>query len=138
MQAIDALASTRDSMTVRTVFGEPITQNGVTVVPVARVRGAGGGGHGEGPAGSASEPPDGTAAEQPAMPAPAGKRAGKGTGEGLGFSLRATPVGVFIIKDGKVSWQPAVDVNRLALGGQIVGAIALLTIRAIVKARGAR
>jgi hypothetical protein len=34
-----------------------------------------------------------------------------------------------------VSWRPAVDLNRIVLGGQIVAIVALLTIRAIVKAR---
>lgn len=32
-------------------------------------------------------------------------------------------------------WRPAVDLNRIVLGGQIVAVFALLTIRAIVKAR---
>jgi hypothetical protein len=34
-----------------------------------------------------------------------------------------------------VSWRPAVDINRIMLGSQVVMAIALLTIRTIVKAR---
>jgi hypothetical protein len=34
-----------------------------------------------------------------------------------------------------VSWRPAVDVNKIILGGQVVAVVALLTIRAIVKAR---
>nr|BFE80314.1 hypothetical protein GCM10020093_029150 [Planobispora longispora] len=40
---------------------------------------------------------------------------------------------MFVIKDGDVRWQPAVDVNRIVLGGQIVGVILLLTARAIVR-----
>ena len=39
----------RDVMNVGLVFGEPIHQNGVTVVPVAAVRGGGGGGGGPDP-----------------------------------------------------------------------------------------
>jgi len=34
-----------------------------------------------------------------------------------------------------MTWRPAVDLNRIVLGGQIVAVFALLTIRAIVKAR---
>jgi hypothetical protein len=44
-------------------------------------------------------------------------------------------VGAFFLKDGKVSWRPAVDVNKIVLGGQVVAIVALLTIRAIVKSR---
>jgi hypothetical protein len=38
-------------------------------------------------------------------------------------------------REGELSWRPAVDVNRIVLGGQVVAIIALLTVRAIVKAR---
>src|SRR3990170_1332550 len=45
--------SFQERLTVHTAYGEPITSNGVTVVPVARVRfgfgGGGGGGTGSGP-----------------------------------------------------------------------------------------
>ncbi|HEX5504432.1 MAG TPA: hypothetical protein VFW96_17545 [Thermomicrobiales bacterium] len=37
-----------------------------------------------------------------------------------------------------MSWQPAVDVNRVILGGQLVAVVLILAIRAIVKARAAR
>ena len=52
-----------------------------------------------------------------------------------GFGLTARPVGAFIIRDGELSWRPAVDVNRIALGGQVVVIVALLTVRAIVRSR---
>jgi hypothetical protein len=39
------------------------------------------------------------------------------------------------MRDGDVSWRPAVDVNRMILGGQIVVIVALLLVRAIVKRR---
>ena len=44
----------------------------------------------------------------------------------------------YVIKGGDVSWSPAVDVNRIILGGPIVAIVAPLTARAIVKARGRR
>ena len=34
-------------------------------------------------------------------------------GEGGGFGLIARPAGAYVIKQGRVVWRPAVDVNRL-------------------------
>lgn len=95
------------------VFGAPIKEDGVTVVPVARVGGGGGGGRGTG------MPKDG--------------RQQSGIGGGLGVA--AKPLGVFVIKDGKVAWRPAVDVNKVILGGQLVAMTALLVLRALIKSR---
>lgn len=61
-----------------------------------------------------------------------GGESGSGSG---GFGLRATPAGVYVIKDGKVDWQPAVDVNRAILGGQIVAIVLFLTIRGIIRSQ---
>jgi uncharacterized spore protein YtfJ len=105
------LAQARDTITVKRVFGEPIEKNGVTVIPVAKVAGGGGGG------GGSSTAEDG------------------GSGSGGGFGVGATPAGVFVIKGDAVIWQPALDLNRVILGGQIVAIVLLLTIRAIANAR---
>ena len=40
----------KDIVTVKRVFGEPIVHDGLTLIPVAKVRGAGGGASGEGEA----------------------------------------------------------------------------------------
>ena len=37
--------------------------------------------------------------------------------------LRAKPAGVFVIKDGKATWQPAVDGQRTAMMGILVGLV---------------
>ncbi|MEU8379640.1 spore germination protein GerW family protein [Streptosporangium sp. NPDC048865] len=105
----------RDSATVTRVFGEPITQGGVTVIPVARVGGGGGGGGGRQEGG-----------ENP------------GEGSGGGFGAAATAAGVYVIKDGQVSWQPAIDYNKIILGGQVVAVVALLTLRAFARRRARR
>ena len=119
MDKVEAiLAQTRDAMTVKRVFGDPIERDGVTVIPVARVCGGGGGG------GSTH----GAAEEQ------GGSHETMGGG-GVGFGLSATPAGVYVIKNGEVSWEPAVDVNRIVMGGQIVGAIALLLIFRYLRGR---
>ena len=52
--------------------------------------------------------------------------------------MNTKPFGVFVLKDGEVTWRPAVDVNRMILGGQLVVIAALLTVRAFVKARTVR
>jgi uncharacterized spore protein YtfJ len=93
---LDKLGAVKDTMTVSRVFGESYQVNGVTIVPVASVRGGGGGGGGEGSA-------------------PGGE--GTGTGAGLGFGVMVRPLGIYIVKDGEVSWQPAIDVLRLVAGG---------------------
>jgi uncharacterized spore protein YtfJ len=110
----DVIGQTRDALTVKRVFGDPYEKNGTTVIPAARVQGGGGGGEGRGPEGEG------------------------GSGEGGGFGLTARPVGAFVIRGDQVTWQPAVDVTRIVLGGQIVAVVALLTLRAVVKARSKR
>lgn len=106
MDVQDVMMHARDAFTVKRVFGEPYEKDGVTVIPVARVRGGAGGGEGEG------EP-------------------GEGKGSGGGFGMSAAPVGMYVIRDGHVRWRPAIDVGRIILGAQIVGGAvaALLAIR---------
>lgn len=112
-KTLELLEKLRGGMTARAVVAEPIRQDGLTVVPVARIAGGGGGGGGTAPGAEGEE----------------------GSGTGAGFGLSSRPVGVFVIKEGTVRWRPAIDVNLIVLGGQIVAVVALLTIRAIVKAR---
>ncbi|MBA3250698.1 MAG: sporulation protein [Geodermatophilaceae bacterium] len=102
------LGRVTDSVTVKRVFGEPIERDGALLVPVARVRGVvGGGGDGE---------PD-----------------AEGSGGGLGFTAR--PVGAYSVRAGAVSWHPALDLNRVILGGQLVVVALLLTVRSILQRR---
>ncbi|MEU8233258.1 spore germination protein GerW family protein [Actinoplanes sp. NPDC048967] len=111
---LDTLREAVDTVSVGKVFGAPITQGETIVLPVARIGGGAGGGSGTGPAGPGQE--------------------NGGTGGGLGMS--AKPLGVFVLRDGKVGWRPAVDVNRIIMGGQIVAVTALLVVRAVIAARG--
>lgn len=91
------IAGHRDVLTVKRVFGEAFERDGVTVIPAARVVGGGGGG--------AGESPDGT-----------------GQGMGTGFGMIARPAGAYVIKGDQVSWQPAVDVNRIVAGALALAA----------------
>jgi uncharacterized spore protein YtfJ len=109
MDLLEQIGKAEEAFTVRRVFGEPYEKDGVTVIPAARVQGAVGGGGGQAPGGEG--------------------------GTGTGFAMNAKPFGVFVMKDGQVTWRPAVDVNRMILGCQIVAIVALVVIRASVKAR---
>lgn len=108
----------RDLLTVRRVFGEPIQHGDVTLVPVARVSGGSGYGDGEG-----------------SVDGPGGKGPGAGSGSGGGFGVSVTPVGVYVVQGSDVTWQPAFDLNRVVLGGQVVGAIALLALARALRRR---
>ena len=56
-------------------------------------------------------------------------------GSGGGIGLTARGLGVFVAKDGAVTWRPAIDVNRVILGGQVVAVVAFLMPRALIQAR---
>lgn len=117
MNVIDMVADARDAVTVQKVFGEPIHEDGMIIIPVARIASGGGAGSGE------SGP---------------GQNGQSGAGSGGGFGLRGVPAGLFTIHNGEVRWQPAVDVNRAILGGQVVAVAALLVLRSYLKIRARR
>jgi len=108
----------RDLLTVRRVFGEPITTDGVTLVPVARVLGGSGYGDGDGEWKKMGQDEEGT-----------------GSGSGGGFGVGVSPVGVYVVRGSDVTWRPAMDLSRVILGGQVVGAIALLVLARIIRRR---
>jgi uncharacterized spore protein YtfJ len=109
MKVAELATTVRDAITVSRVFAEPYETDGVTVIAAATVVGGAGGGGGHDERGQ--------------------------EGEGGGFGVAARPAGAYVIKDGRVRWRPAVDVNRLfATIGSV--AIAYLFTRArIEKAR---
>jgi uncharacterized spore protein YtfJ len=108
------LDAVKDVMTVQRVFGEPTVVDGITVMPVAVVRGGGGAGGGGG-----------------SMP----EEEQQGEGAGMGFGLNARGLGVFAVKDGKVTWQPAVDVTRIVLGSQLVTLAAIVVVGSVLRHR---
>jgi uncharacterized spore protein YtfJ len=114
--ALTRLDAVRDLLTVKQVFGEMYEKDGVTIIPVAEVRGGGGGGGGEG----------------------GDEHQGQGSGSGIGFGIKVRPAGVFIVKDRDVTWMPAMDVTRIVLGGQLVALAALLVVRASLLRRRRR
>jgi uncharacterized spore protein YtfJ len=80
--------------TVKTVFGDPMTMNGRTIIPVANVRYAFGVGVGRGK----SE-----------------KQEGFGEGGGGGGGVRIRPVAILEVGDQETKVKPIPDVTRLAL-----------------------
>jgi uncharacterized spore protein YtfJ len=99
----EMVRGTQEALSVRRVYGDPIERDGTTVIPVAKVRGGGGGG---------------------------GDAENNGGG---GFGLTARPVGVFVIREGSVRWEPALDLNRIILGGQVVAIVMFLSLRVLFK-----
>lgn len=110
---LEEIRGTRDALSVRRVFGDAYTADGVTIIPAARIAGGGGGGGGEG---------SGDGDEQ-------------GQGFGTGFGLSARPVGVYEIRDGELTWKPAIDVDRVVRGFQILAAIAAICATLVVRRR---
>lgn len=108
MQVSEFIDSARDAMTVKCVFGEPFEKDGVTVITAAKIGGGAGGGGGD---------------------------TEDGAGSGGGFGLSAKPAGAYVVRDGDVTWQPAIDVNRIVMGAQIVAVVLLLVIGSIVRTR---
>lgn len=99
MDIKQTLSGAQEAISARRVYGEPYERNGLAVIPAASVQGGGGGGGTESEGGS-----DG----------------------GGGFGVSARPVGAYVIRDGEVSWKPAFDLNRVILGCQLLGLVALV------------
>ena len=56
----------------------------------------------------------------------------------VALGLVARPTGAWIVADGEVTWKPAVDVNRIVLGGQVLALAAILVLGRIVLAHSRR
>src|SRR4029077_11988063 len=104
MNVQEILEKAQDTVTVKRVYGAPIEKDGLTIILAASVSGGGGGGGG---------PAD--------------------SGGGVGYGVRARPGGAFVIKDGDVRWEPAIDATRLALRGMLVPIVGMIVARSIVK-----
>jgi uncharacterized spore protein YtfJ len=112
MHVEELISGARDVVSVKRVYGDPYEKNGLTVIPAATVRGGGGGGMGEAEDGE--------------------------TGGGGGFGVVARPSGAWVIENGDATWKPAVDVNKIVLGGQVIALTAILVTGRILFARTKR
>ncbi len=105
MKVDEMMKGTQDAISVGRVYGEAFEREGSTFIPVANVSGGGGGGADE---------------------------AGNGGG---GFGVMSSPAGMFVIRGGDATWKPALNINRIIAGGQIVAIVALMVLRSILKSR---
>ena len=103
MNVNEIVATAKDTITVKRIFGEPYTRDGVTVIPVAAVSGGFGAGAGTDEHGR--------------------------DGEGGGFGLSGRPVGALVVKNGDVTWRPFVDPARIVTAAAVVAVAYLLTRR---------
>ena len=113
-----------DRLGVGAVFGEPIREGGVTVVPVAEVRFGFGYGYGSG-RGRGEE-------------AEGGPNTDEGKGGGTGAGGRASAKGYIRIYGDEVSFEPVLDVTRLALAGIAFAAWSVFWIGRAMRAVGRR
>jgi uncharacterized spore protein YtfJ len=104
MNVDEMLTGVRDAMTVKRVYGDPIERDGVLAIPAAKVAGGGGGG------------------------------GDNENNAGGGFGVTARPAGAWIIRNGEVEWEPAIDATRIATMGMLVAIVFLWTVRSIAKA----
>lgn len=109
MKLTEVLSTAKDSITVKRVYGEPYEKDGLTVIPAAVVSGGAGGGGGHDEKGQ--------------------------EGEGGGFGVNGRPAGAYVIKDGQVSWRPAVDPNRIVMVVGLAVIAYLLSRPRMVRAR---
>jgi len=102
----ELLRGAQDAIAAKRVYGEPVERDGLTVIPAAAVRGGGAGG---------------------------GADTNNG---GAGFGVMARPIGAYVIGPGeKVEWKPAVDVQRLMAGWQVVAGLTVLAVRSLARSR---
>ncbi len=109
MNFAELIANAKESLSVQRVYGTPLEKDGVTVVPAAIVGGGGGGGSGHDEKGQ--------------------------EGEGGGFGVTARPAGAYVLAQGRLSWRPAVDVNRVVTVVGTVLAVYLLMRPRVIRAR---
>jgi uncharacterized spore protein YtfJ len=105
MDVEEMVAKSQDAATVGRVYGEPHEKDGTTVIPAAKVSARGGSGAARG-----------------------------GEHSGGGFRADAEPVGAFVIRNGEVEWKPVFDLSATVRRGQLVGAIALVVLWALIRA----
>jgi uncharacterized spore protein YtfJ len=113
---------------VRAVFGEPIERGGITIIPVARVRWAFGGGAGRGPI--AMGPGTGTDSS-PTQPTINEGLSGMGTGAGGGVT--ADPIGYLEIGPDGATFKPIASPMPSPGFMLAAGATAALVLRGLAR-----
>jgi uncharacterized spore protein YtfJ len=97
---------------VKTIFGDPVEKDGVTVIPVARARWGFGGGSNS----------DGNTREN---------QTGEGTSRGGGGRVTVSPAGYVEVRDGRARFHPIYDPANVAQIIVASGIVAVLVIRGV-------
>ncbi len=108
------------SANIKAILGDPIKQNGLTLIPVASISIKGGGGGGINPqkeAGTAGQP---------------GPQQG---GMGIGVSIGVKPLGYIRILGEHAEFVPIIDKTKIVLGGLITAGLALFFLGKVLKKR---
>jgi uncharacterized spore protein YtfJ len=100
------------SVRVKTIFGDPVEKDGVTVIPVARARWRFGGGNNSG--GNTRE-----------------NQTGEGTSSGSGGGVTVSPAGYVEVRDGRARFHPIYDPANVAQIIVASGIVAVLVIRGV-------
>ncbi|HEX6483062.1 MAG TPA: spore germination protein GerW family protein [Ktedonobacteraceae bacterium] len=100
------------SVRVKTIFGDPVEKDGVTVIPVARARWGVGGGSNAG--GNTRE-----------------NQTGESTGTGSGGGVTVFPTGYVEVRDGRARFHPIYDPANVAQIIVASGIVAVLLLRAV-------
>jgi uncharacterized spore protein YtfJ len=111
MELKDLFDKMTTHLSVTRSFGVAYEKDGALIIPVALVAGGGGGGGTDDPTSAApprSVDDDDDVSLRDSRPRPLG-------GSGGGFGGVVMPVGVYVVKDDRVRWVPAVNVTLIAL-----------------------
>jgi uncharacterized spore protein YtfJ len=102
---LDTLADLREKANVNACFGEPVTVEGRTIIPVARVGYGLGMAVGQGPTAEGEE-----------------ESTEKMGGGGGGGGMAATPLGVIEVTSKGTRIEPVIDKQKVAIASMLVGA----------------
>lgn len=106
---------------VKAVFGEPIKEGSITIIPVASIAISGGGGGGT-QDGEDKDKPEGIMGKM------------KGKGFGLGYMKKARPVGYIKIQADEVKFEPITDWQKMAaIALPVFGIGAVLAMKMMMK-----
>jgi uncharacterized spore protein YtfJ len=103
---LDTFGALREGANVNACFGEPVTIEGRTVIPVAKVGYGFGAGAGQGPMAEAEEGMENAATG----------------GSGGGGGMSSSPLGVVEVTARGTRVEPIMDEQRIAIVGLLVGA----------------
>jgi len=116
----ESIAEIEKKGDVKAVFGEPIKEGGITIIPVASIAISGGGGAGSHD--GDKDKPEGWMNKM------------KGKGFGLGYMKKARPVGFIKIQDNKVKFEPIADWQKiLTVALPILGLGMILMMKMMIK-----